>query len=218
MIALANAPLVAVLAGFLGACSTGADGYNDGTVAEAPDTALVKSILGGLGAVDPSEKPIQYAPRAPLAMPTKLDGDLPPPESAETASNWPQADDAELQRVRAAYASSPLPGHRLTPEQLRGFPQLASTSARDAELEKKAQEELDGKRLSPDELTKKRTITKADTAKLFDASGQPVRRYLIEPPVEYSTPAGNAPLVAPEKEEKPVVDDWDKTARPIPLN
>ncbi|MBA5779010.1 hypothetical protein H2509_17925 [Stappia sp. F7233] len=218
-IALANAPLVAVLAGFLGACSTGSDGYNDGTVVEAPDKALVRSILGGLGAVDPSEKPIEYAPRAPLAMPTNLHADLPPPEKAETAANWPQASDAELQKLREAYATSPLTGNRLTPEQLRGLPQLASSNERDLVAERKAQDEIDGKRLSPDELTKKRTLTKVDTSKLLDANGQPIRRYLIEPPVEYSTPAGDAPLVAPEKNEKPVdLNEWERTARPIPLN
>ena len=36
----------------------------DGTT-QAPDTALVKSIMAGVGAVDPKAKPIDYKPRGP---------------------------------------------------------------------------------------------------------------------------------------------------------
>lgn len=205
---LAGASLFLVLGGLLGACSTGSDGFSDGEIKEAPDKALVRSILGGLGAVDQSEKPIEYLPRAPLAMPANLDGDLPQPEQAQTAANWPEKDETELKKIQAIYASSPLPGDRLTPEQLRGLPELASAS-RDPAEERKQANEADGERLPVEELTKKRKLKKADTASLFGPDGQPIRRYLIEPPIAYSTPVGDAPLVAPEKvQEAPVRDDW----------
>lgn len=212
--------VVLLVAGLLAACSTGSDGFSDGSEPTLPDEALVKSLLTGLGAVDPNEKPIEYSPRAPLAMPSKADGNLPPPEQPQTAENWPTDNQEDLARVRAAYASSPL-GDRLTPDQQRGLPQLAGQKQRDVQAEQDAADEFDGERLTPEEL--QRGFDKpeeVDTTSLFGQDGKPVRRYLIDPPVEYSTPAGDGPLVAPEVEqEAPVAgDEWEREARPIPLD
>ncbi|NRG19841.1 hypothetical protein HPQ64_19280 [Rhizobiales bacterium] len=220
---LATLSAALALAGMLGACSTGSDGFNDGEEKVLPDEALVRSLMAGLGAVDPKEKPIEYAPRAPLAMPSKTDEEspLPPPEDPQTAADWPTDDQTDLARVRAAYASSPL-GVRLTPEQQKGLPQLAGLKERDLETEREEAAEFDGERLTPEELKQGFSKPKDDvnTTSLFGPDGKPVRRFLIDPPIEYSTPAGDGALIAPEeKKQAPLTaDDWEKEARPIPLN
>lgn len=215
-------PVAIALAGMLGACTTGSDGFNDGEDKVLPDEALVKSLMAGLGAVDPNEKPIEYAPRAPLAMPSKTDeqNPLPQPEDPQTAADWPTDDQADLARVRAAYATSPL-GERLTPEQQKGLPILSGKKERDLEAERNEAAEFDGERLTPEELKQGFAKPKeVDTTSLFGPDGQPVRRYLIDPPVEYSTPAGDGVLIAPEKkQEAPVTaDTWDEESRRTPVN
>lgn len=220
---LAALPAALVIAGMLGACSTGSDGFNDGEEKVLPDEALVRSLMAGLGAVDPNEKPIEYAPRAPLAMPSKTDEEspLPPPEDAQTAADWPTDDQADLARVRAAYASSPL-GERLTPEQQKGLPQIFRKKERDIEAEQDDAAKADGERLTPDELKQgfAKSNDEVDTTSLFGPDGKPVRRYLIDPPVEYSTPAGDGVLIAPKKKKQAplTADSWDEESRPIPLN
>ncbi|MXN66156.1 hypothetical protein GR183_14670 [Stappia sp. GBMRC 2046] len=220
---LAALPVAIALAGLLGACTTGSDGFNDGQEKVLPDEALVKSLMAGLGAVDPNEKPIEYAPRAPLAMPSKADeqSPLPPPESPQTAADWPTDNQDDLARVRAAYATSPL-GVRLTPEQQKGLPQLAGKKNRDIEDERDKAAEADGERLTPEELKNgfAKPEDEVDTTSLFGPDGKPVRRYLIDPPVEYSTPAGDGELVAPEKkQEAPLTaDTWDEESRRTPVN
>ena len=70
------------------ACQSGSDGFSDGsTNDEAPDVAMVRSLMEGLGAVDAkTDKKIEYTPRAPLAMPSKVDT-LPPPEEREVVAS-----------------------------------------------------------------------------------------------------------------------------------
>ena len=59
-----NSAVLVLLAG-LAACQAA-----DGT-SQAPDVALVDTVMKGLGAVDPNEKQIEYKPRGPLAMPAE---------------------------------------------------------------------------------------------------------------------------------------------------
>ncbi len=196
-------PVFVVLAGVLGACAGGgADGFDDGTTSEAPDTALIRGLMEGMGAVDPKSDPIDYKPRAPLAMPTKMT-DLPPPEEKHVAKNWPKTDNSELDELRAIYAETPLNGKRLTPEQMAGVPALAAaTRPRDVEAERQENYEVEGGRLTLDQMkNSKAKIGKVDTSELYTPDGQVKRRYLVEPPVEYSTPAPNAPLVASTRDE-----------------
>ncbi len=88
----------------LAGCQHGADGFNDGSSNdEAPDVAMVRKLMEGLGAVDArSEQKIEYAPRAPLAMPTKMT-DLPQPEEKKEIANWPEQGETDLQRIQQAY-------------------------------------------------------------------------------------------------------------------
>lgn len=192
----------AILAlGALAACQAA-----DGTTV-APDTAMVNAIMGGLGAVDPNEKKIQYKPRAPLAMPSEPTA-LPEPETnvAGTQSeNWPKnRNNQTLEEVKAIYAAkNPRGGGDadenpvLTPEQMRGIT-VPTTRKRDFETERRQAEIDEGDLLNLKEL-KQQNQTAKDTKKQADASSVtagavPVRRYLTEPPSTYSTPSPDAPM------------------------
>lgn len=202
----------------LAGCQTGSDGFTDGTTNdEAPDVAMVRSFMEGLGAVDgKTEKKIEYKPRAPLAMPTKMDT-LPPPENPDVIANWPETNDAELKRVQQAYANDGRgSGHldgagRSSPQQARGLPSLAKdSSSRNVQQEIKLEDRLENGRMTPAELRTQKVGT-VDTSNLMGADGQPVRRYLIEPPTEYSTPAADAPMAAPKRvDRQPEVSDMEK--------
>ncbi|MAA96843.1 MAG: hypothetical protein CMN87_14175 [Stappia sp.] len=191
----------------LGGCQSGSDGFSDGsTNDEAPDVAMVRSLMEGLGAVDAkTDKKIEYTPRAPLAMPSKVDT-LPPPEEREVVANWPEANDGDLKKIQDIYRnknpdqledagpSSPL--------QSRGIKQLASGGAnRNISEEIRKENRLEDARLKPNELGQRVGVAKADT-RVVDENGNPVRRYLIEPPTAYSKPSPDAPMRAPEKVEQ----------------
>lgn len=188
----------AVLLGALAAgCVTNSEGYQEGV-----DKAAVRSIMQGIGAVDPQAKPIDYKPRAPLAMPAKLD-QLPQPEqpATETAANWPASEDKSLQDVRALYAQPGRgeDGEILTPEQMRGIKVTGAQRQAKTAADLREDEIMDGERMTPAEMKKQSEgpLTRVDTSELFGEDGKPVRRYLVEPPVAYSTPAANAPLNMP---------------------
>lgn len=183
---------VVALAIALAGCVTDPNGHEEGV-----DQAAVRKIMEGLGAVDPKQKPIDYKPRAPLAMPAKLT-ELPQPETAtaEQAANWPKPQNQELQDLKALYAKGN-GTDLLTPEQMRGI-QLGSSKPRDIAAEKRDEELTSGKLMTPAEMKQQHEgAGQIDTSKLFGPDGQPVRRYLVEPPVAYSTPAANAPLNKP---------------------
>jgi len=178
----------------------------DGTTV-APDTALVNSLMAGIGAVDPNKKEIDYKPRAPLAMPA--DGSvLPEPETAvagTSSENWPkQSNNAEINALRARYESKR--DHngdlkRLTPEQMAGF-EIAGAERRELTAEEILAQEPEqdlgpGKRLSPEQM-KASTQAYRDLQTLQSGDGSATaaleRKYLIEPPSSYSTPSADAPM------------------------
>ncbi|MBO0345852.1 hypothetical protein [Roseibium limicola] len=206
---LRQAGLIVAAAFLLAACQAA-----DGT-SQAPDTALMNSIMSGMGAVDPRAKQIEYKPRAPLAMPANATN-LPQPETAVagTASpEWPQGQQNEsLERVRAVYAENdPMQrerlGKKLTPAQMRGI-NVRSNRERDIAAENRDEEIISGGLLTT-------TEQKAINANAIDSAeslrrGEPdttrsklaTRRFLTEPPSSYSTPAAGAALPEAVKEEK----------------
>lgn len=186
---------LAVLAALLGLAACQAA---DGTT-QAPDTALVSTIMKGLGAVDPDEKPIDYKPRAPLAMPSKTES-LPEPETNVAGVNspdWPkQQESEELRELKALYAGSA--DKRLTPEQMRGFKitGVTGTAPLNTEEQRREAEIADGAPLTREEQKaewERLQKLKAQQAGLAN-NGLTQRRYLTEPPTEYSTPSPDAPL------------------------
>jgi len=189
-----NSALLVLLAG-LAACQAA-----DGT-SQSPDTALVNSIMTGLGAVDPNAKPIDYKPRAPLAMPAEP-GALPEPETkvAGTESeNWPkQQENAEYEELKELYATSGGFGAPLTPEQMRGFKITGVTgqAERDRVAERRQQEIDDNAPLTRQEQKQEFENLQAIRAQQTGlAEGTlATRRYLTEPPTAYSTPSPDAPM------------------------
>jgi len=168
----------------------------DGT-SEAPDVAMVKGLMAGLGAVDPNAEQIEYKPRAPLAMPANPK-DLPPPETEVAAAdaNWPSQNKDDLAELKELYAGSgTMQREGLTPEQMRGFRVSSQGKQRDRAREIREQELIEGGRMTSVELQQNKGVSlQAAEESLFDANGNPKRRYLTEPPVAYSTPSPDAPL------------------------
>lgn len=190
----------------LSGCLSGQDGFY-GNGGDAPDVAVMKRLMAGIGAIDPKAEPIEYKPRAPLAVPPST-SDLPDPEAnvaegENLPANWPRDKDAELLALQASRdASAGSNSSRLTPEQMKEglHPGISGPSQEELLRRREEQKRLDkNPRLTPTELRTLKLNRPEETA-LFDAEGKPVRKYLTEPPVEYSTPAPTAPLVVPEKE------------------
>ena len=220
--ALLRPTLLAGVALGLSGCLSGQDAYY-GNGSDAPDVAAVKRLMAGAGLTDPQAKPIDYKPRAPLAVPP-TGGELPDPEAdaTETANlpaNWPRDKNAELvalQRERdggstaSSRAVDPSNSRSSFEEIQAGRREGAGADARPQSAKAK-RDEIRGfgdKRLSPTELRTLKLI-KPQTAGMLDPNAQPKRNYLVEPPVEYSTPAENAPFALPvEKDEDG--PDWVK--------
>ena len=191
----------------------------DGT-SQAPDVALVNSVMKGLGAVDPNEKPIDYKPRAPLAMPSEP-AKLPEPETAVAgvdSQDWPKnRDNEQLTEIKQLYAGSGrMQREPLTPEQMRGFKITGVTgqNQRDLEAERRLNEITEGEVLTRAEQRaewERLQKLKAQQAGL-DQSGLATRRYLTEPPTGYSTPSPDAPMptVVKKAERRPTnYDQYD---------
>ncbi|GAA0778869.1 hypothetical protein E1180_19435 [Roseibium denhamense] len=181
----------------------------DGTYV-APDTALVNNLMSGLGAVDPNAKPIEYKPRAPLAMPAEK-SNLPEPETNVAGANsedWPeQNDNSEFRQLQAIYAEQPRGVNpasdraatmALTPDQVRGFRITGVTgqTKRDPVAEKRAEEINEGSPLTREELQvgSNRLKELQDQQAELAETNQLTRKYLTEPPTAYSTPSDKAPM------------------------
>ncbi|WP_133192625.1 hypothetical protein [Labrenzia sp. 011] len=197
--------VLAILAG-LAACQAA-----DGT-SQAPDVAIVNSVMKGLGAVDPNEKPIDYKPRAPLAMPSEPTK-LPEPETnvaGVNSADWPkQRENQQLTEIQELYASSGKVGSMnsepLSPEQMRGFKITGVTGQpRDVEAERRDAYISEGSKLTraeQQEEWERLQKLKAQQAGL-DQNGLATRKFLTEPPTDYSTPSPDAPMPEVVKKSK----------------
>ncbi|WP_417666623.1 hypothetical protein [Roseibium sp.] len=201
---------ITVVAGAALAACQAADGTS-----QAPDTALVASLMSGLGAVDPNAKPIEYKPRAPLAMPANSTA-LPEPETQVAGSNseaWPKkSQNKDLDEVRAIYASANgrHPGV-LSPEQMRGI-DIKSNRTRDTVQERRDIDIMSGERMTEAEMDTQNSSANDLTkqANAITRNSLPIRRYLTDPPTEYSVPSADAPMpdVVQTKVE-PTRDEYD---------
>ena len=203
----------------LGACQA-ADGTN-----QAPDTALINSLLTGLGAVDPDVKPIEYSPRAPLAMPSEPTA-LPSPETKVAGANsadWPkEPENVELNKLKAIYADDPNadPNEPLAPAQTRGFKirGVDLSKPRDHDADRREDEIREGSPLTAAELNaaanKRRELEPELSSQIENSLSR--RNYLIEPPVAYSTPSPDAPLPqAVEVRGKTRIEPEDAIKQPL---
>lgn len=186
----------------------------DGTT-QAPDTALVAGLMSGLGAVDPNAKPIEYKPRAPLAMPANSTA-LPEPETQVAGSKseaWPKnAGNKDLAEVKAIYASADgrHPGV-LTPEQMRGI-NISSNTQRNVAAETRDEDLISGDRMTSSEMRAQNSSAN-DLTKEANAATRnslPTRRYLTDPPSAYSVPSADAPMPnIVETKTEAVKDEYD---------
>ncbi|MTI43380.1 hypothetical protein JM93_02147 [Roseibium hamelinense] len=199
----------------LGLIALGACQAADGT-SQAPDTALVNSVMSGLGAVDPKAKPIEYKPRAPLAMPSNPTA-LPSPETqvaGRSSENWPENEvNQDLEDIRALYAQGGRDRNApLTPEQMRGIDIRGAPTVQATAADARANRLITGERMTNEELREQGNAANAlQQENLVATQNQlPQRRYLTDPPTEYSVPSPNAPMpqVVEVKTERPR-DEYD---------
>ena len=177
---------VVVIAGLAGCSGTT---YGTGI---SPEEQTIKDVMS-LASLGSEEKPpIDYKPRGGIVAPPSTN--LPPPvdSSTKTAAvtaedpNWPKDPD-EAQRKKAeaqaqAAANSPIPNFIL-PKGVTSY-DVASTEST-AETRAQGQKAWEAMHKGK--------------AGSYDANGQPTRKYLTEPPVDYREPDPNQPMTAPPK-------------------
>ena len=99
-VALTGAAVAVVLAANLGAALAADDDEDEDLSFEQK---IIRNLMHGIGAVDGTERGIEYRERSPLVVPPRID--LPAPEAAKTttAPNWPKDPDvAERRKIRQA--------------------------------------------------------------------------------------------------------------------
>jgi hypothetical protein len=195
-----TAPLLLLVAGLLAGCASSSDGFveegraSDDTI----EQNAVKSVMQSLGAIDPSERPIEYRPRAPLVVPPSTA--LPKPQTAETADpRFPRnpEDVADDQRRAAMKSEKGKDGRIMTPDELAKY-SIPGSGRIDR------YDPNPGRRLTPDELKGQGATNEEAIKRAANPSG---RKSLIEPPDAYRKPSPNAP-VAPAEETSSWKPSW----------
>ena len=196
---LSRARIVAALA--LGFALTACAGTYEQFSAEDENTpmaegGLAKSIMSGLGAIDPDTKPIEYQPRAPLVMPPKKD--LKTPENADAAlaaKKFPV--NPEDRRVVASNAGANGAGVTLDEqEKFANLPKARPPKGSPVYSEDQS------KALPPDVMARGHG---ADLRQAAAKPGGPYKRQtLTDPPDVYGKPNPNAPF----EEEKAKDSSW----------
>lgn len=184
----------------LGAC--GSTTYGTGTTVAAQTVKDVSGILSfGSGS---SSEPIEYEPRPPIVEPPTTS--LPPPgsETATTvaaAGNWPVDPDEEKKRIEALVKERTEAG-----QSLKFTAPVLERPAKDREEYRSLADRYQQERLasSKNKQDTKKMFADAKQAKTgsFDEYGNPVRKYLIEPPAPYRQPDLESPVEVTEKPKK----------------
>ncbi len=159
---------------------------------------VIRGIMHGIGAVDGTEKGIDYRERSPLVVPPKLD--LPPPEtrtSVKPAPNWPKDPDIEeARKQRKAEKNrdkSKEWGQVLTPEEMKvGTARVRSATSSDQPGNPYEAGGSDSPILSPSKLGFKgfgNIFSSSDKPESAPFPGEPARESLTQPPTGYQTPS-----------------------------
>ncbi|WP_181705939.1 hypothetical protein [Chthonobacter rhizosphaerae] len=195
---------VAVLGLSLGACAAmGTTVAEDDPETELPTPSMGRSIMESLGAVPSRQMPINYSPRAPLVVPPSTAALAPPEDRNAVAANWPVDPEVETaRRLREADRRAAARAERngegesaaIPPSELLATRVTPRTGPVDPQF-------YDGERdpaqpLRPSQLKGPQVSLSSDG--IYDQSGTPRRRALVEPPVTYLQPAPNAPISEPE--------------------
>jgi hypothetical protein len=185
--------------------------YGTGTTAAKQTVEDITGILA-LGGSKKDKDPIDYEPRPPIVEPPTAT--LPPPGSGTSATtvagNWPVDPDEERKRIDALVKERQEAGQSLkftVPEGAdKGNVNLTDPLARtDDDRQNQAsklfQSKVNG---SYDTDEAKKLMANAKNAKIgsFDENGNPVRRYLTEPPAPYREPDPESSVEITEKPKK----------------
>jgi hypothetical protein len=187
---VAAVPLAAAFA--LSACTTG-NTYGTGT---SPGLQTLKDISGIAMITGEHQAPIDYQPRPSLVAPPST-ADLPTPgngDNTDNAANWPKDPDVASAKAKAAADAAAANGGG--PNQYY----VASASAPSAATSNKS-----GADLTPEQLAAARkAFAAAKSGVSLDANGNPIRKYLTDPPTDYRQPDPTQPLTAvnPQKKRK----------------
>jgi hypothetical protein len=159
---------------------------------------IIRGLMHGIGAVDGTEKGIDYRERSPLVVPPKLN--LPPPETSANAKppqpNWPK--DPEVEERRKARLAEKnrdksKEGWVLTPEEMKVGTARAKSATNSAQPGNPYTAGPDDAVLSPSKLGFKGlgNIFSGDKPEAAPFPGEPPRESLTQPPSGYQTPSAS---------------------------
>lgn len=207
---------IVALSGLAAGCVGGPESYyDDGTSAQAQEgQPLMHRLLTGAGIVDPPTAPIQYAPRSPIVVPPSTELKAPGASPATVAgSEWPTNPEEVQAAARAAGQKDPgevlreamHSGDRLTSAEVQAgrIPGGGLAGTQTASNPDSTQR-TGGERLSQTELQTLKVNSPGSGGPNIGAA--PTRTYLIEPPVEYRTPATTAAMPEDPTNGKPIND------------
>jgi hypothetical protein len=197
----------AALAYGLAACSETT--YGTGT---SPGMQTLQDIAGIADIAGPKQDPIKYSARPGVVAPP-TGAALPPPggDQQNVATNWPKDPDAEDKQFKADVAAREKfcadqsnkfkqecldPGFRLSPEQMKTASREPSPTL--LNMNKNPSEEA-AKTSNEQWDQVKKLFADARGTVAVDENGNPVRRYLTDPPSEYRVPDPSAPVVFEKK-------------------
>lgn len=180
---------LAVVATFaLAGCQSGMT-YGTGTSPGMQTLTDLTGIAGG-----GKKEPIDYEPRPGLVKPPEV-ATLPPPGEPGTqalAANWPVDPDIQRAQLKADIAAReeaglPLPAFSLP---AGATPTPIESIDPNKPMTKEQMESL------------RRQFAEAKGTLAVDPSGNPVRRYLTDPPNAYRVPDAEAPVTVAEMQKK----------------
>jgi len=193
--ALLGAAVCVALAAHVAPALAGDDDDDDEPSVEQK---LIRGLMHGLGAVDGTEKGIDYRERSPLVVPPKLN--LPPPEVNANAKppqpNWPKDPEVEERRKARLAAKNRDKrkewGQILTPEEMKvGTARAKSATNSPQPGDPNSAGAGEGVVLTPSQLGFKGfgNIFGSSTPEAAPFPGEPPRESLTQPPTGYQTPS-----------------------------
>ena len=165
-------------AAVLGGCTT----YGTGV---SPGSQTVHDITGLVNVGGDKRAPIDYKPRPPIAAPPP-GAALPPPGSpvvATASGDWPKDPDEARRARKAAAAKAAADDPNYQPDIAIPVPHAGSTDS--ADKQPTTDKEKDAK--------VRKLMAEAKAVAGYDSNGNPIRRTLQEPPVDYRQPDPSAP-------------------------
>jgi hypothetical protein len=159
---------------------------------------VIRGLMHGLGAVNGTEKGIDYRERSPLVVPPNLN--LPPPQTAAAPKpNWPKDPDVEERRKQRQAEKNHKKSDEswaLTPEEMKvGTARVKSaTSSEQPGNTYNAAGGHENPVLSPSQLGFKgfgNIFSSGDKPESAPFPGEPARESLTQPPGGYQIPSPN---------------------------